>query len=200
MTPASQHAEAASTQPSTPPHVPRELQTPSPPLVRAANTPAEDATDSAPQHFVDESMVFQEHTMVDDDAEQPDDVQFTERRGSLGADTENGIVETDPLRHPRPTIDRKEVQDMTVVEEEADVVDSNGHTLYRNTDAKPTSKRTSHLHLDLKPPSPQPWDVIQPPNEESGKDERGFYSAEPLKFQSARCVVCMLLGFLLRII
>jgi len=57
-------------------------------------------------------------------------------------------------------------QNHSMVLVEDDVVDSKGKILYPPSDMK---SRTSHLHLDLKPSSPQPWERIVPPLEDTIK-------------------------------
>ncbi|KAF9042065.1 Golgin subfamily A member 7/ERF4 family-domain-containing protein, partial [Panaeolus papilionaceus] len=71
-----------------------------------------------------------------------------------------------------------------------DIVDSKGKLLIPDQDdveGKPMgSRRTSHLRLDLKPPSPQPWDQIEPPLNNNMKAVAGYYSpaASQQKFHS----------------
>ncbi len=62
-------------------------------------------------------------------------------------------------------------QDMTMVVEEGDVVDSRGRLMYsvdEEVDEKPSAvnspRRASHLHLNLKASSPQPWELVDPPD------------------------------------
>lgn len=81
-----------------------------------------------------------------------------------------GVTEdSDPLRDPLRinfTNEVNDTQELTVVVED-DIVDSNGRLLYSGVDLKPSpaaSRRASHLRLDLKPPSPQPWELIDPPD------------------------------------
>lgn len=75
-----------------------------------------------------------------------------------------------PLRDPLRTNftnEANDAQELTVVVEEDDIVDSNGRLLYSGVGSKPSpaaSRRASHLRLDLKPPSPQPWELIDPPD------------------------------------
>lgn len=74
--------------------------------------------------------------------------------------------ESDPLRDPLRTNFSEEAnntQELPAVVEENDIVNSNGRLLYSDVDTRPVSKRASHLRLDLKPPSPQPWEIIDPP-------------------------------------
>ncbi|KAF8807170.1 hypothetical protein BYT27DRAFT_6557093 [Phlegmacium glaucopus] len=66
--------------------------------------------------------------------------------------------------------------DHNIVLVEDDVVDSKGKLLYPQTDMKTTSNRTSHLHLDLKPSSPQPWEQIDPPLDNTIKSMEDYYS------------------------
>ncbi|KAF9457459.1 Golgin subfamily A member 7/ERF4 family-domain-containing protein [Collybia nuda] len=89
--------------------------------------------------------------------------------------TEDFSAIQDPLRTDSKEVD--DTQDLKVVVEE-DVVDSNGRLLYPGVDLKPSpvaSRRTSHLRLDLKPPSPQPWELIDPPDID-GKSGPDYYS------------------------
>jgi len=108
-------------------------------------------------------------------------------------------VVSDPLRttpHHGP-----EAQELTVVVEDGDITDSPGGDLYSTLEKKPSpaaSRRASHLHLNLKPPSPQPWDIIDPPESEGHKGGPDYYSTlGSHKFhtlQSTTCVFFILLG------
>lgn len=60
-------------------------------------------------------------------------------------------------------------QNHSMVLVEDDAVDSKGKILYPPSDMKTPLSRTSHLHLDLKPSSPQPWERIDPPLEDTIK-------------------------------
>lgn len=211
MTSASEHTEAVSTQPSDLPHVPNAPETEhSPPMAQTTTLLVDDTADITRDGLpANESMALQEKTMVasvEDDVENGDAFQPIERQPNrMEADAEyaeKGMVDSDPLHNPRPThfsTDPKEAQDVTIVEEEVDVVNSNGHTLYLDIDTKPAptaSKGASHLRLDFKPPSPQPWELVEPPSEENGKGDRGFYSVGAQKFhavQGARYVLCNLI-------
>lgn len=67
----------------------------------------------------------------------------------------------DPLRKEENE-EMEDLHEKTVIEDGGDVVDSHGRVLFPGDEAKSTpavSRRTSHLHLNLKPPSPQPWDL-----------------------------------------
>jgi hypothetical protein len=97
--------------------------------------------------------------------------------------TKEGVTdESDPLRDPHRinfTNEANDTQELTVVVEDGDVVDSNGRLIYSGVDLKPSpaaSRRASHLRLDLKPPSPQPWDLIDPPSDTDRKGGPDFYS------------------------
>ncbi|KAG6849802.1 hypothetical protein H0H93_005052 [Arthromyces matolae] len=39
-----------------------------------------------------------------------------------------------------------------------------------------SSNRRAHLHLNLKPPSPQPWDLVDPPDTNDAKETPDYYS------------------------
>lgn len=91
----------------------------------------------------------------------------------------------DPLRPcSRPNSkDVNQTQDLTVVVEEEDVgdqlLDADGRVLFADTHVKPSpagSRRASHLHLDIKPPSPQPWELIEPPGDGGRKGGHDFCS------------------------
>jgi len=185
MTLAPENLEATSTQPSNSLHVPNALDPP--PMARATTQLVDDTTDV--RLPANEYMV----ASVEAGAEKEGFFQPIHRQPVESA--EKDMVDSDPLRSPRRThfsTDPKEAHDVTVVEEEVDIVNSNGHTLYPDTYTKPSPtvpKGASHLRLNLKPPSPQPWELIDPPSEENGKGVRGFYSVGAQKFhtvQSAR--------------
>ncbi|KAF7437304.1 hypothetical protein PC9H_004143 [Pleurotus ostreatus] len=62
-------------------------------------------------------------------------------------------------------------QDMTMVVEEGDVVDSRGRLMYsvdeevdEKLSAVNSPRRASHLRLNLKASSPQPWELVDPPD------------------------------------
>lgn len=201
MTSASEYVEAVPSQPSTLPHVPDTLETEHP------QTPAEGDPTPITRYIIPakKSMSFKEQTMtasVEGDAEKQDPFRATEQQPSTEVNAEfegRGIVDSDPLHNPRPSYfstDAKELQGVTIVEEEVDIVNSSGHALYPDLDTKPSptaGRRTSHLRLDFKPPSPQPWELVDPPSELSRKDGREFYTVgASQKFraaQSARWVV-----------
>lgn len=68
----------------------------------------------------------------------------------------------DPLRKEQNE-EMEDLHEKTVIENGGDVVDSHGRVLFSGEEAKSTptvSRRPSHLHLNLKPPSPQPWDLV----------------------------------------
>jgi len=114
-----------------------------------------------------------------------------------GNTTDNGW---DPLHTNgvvgEKTMEKGGLHDRTVIiEEEDDVVDSKGKLLHSEDEdegrgqqgggqggklgIKPSpvgSRRASHLRLDLKPPSPQPWDQIDPPSDNNLKVIAGYYS------------------------
>ncbi|KAG5654345.1 hypothetical protein H0H81_004299 [Sphagnurus paluster] len=101
------------------------------------------------------------------------------QNGYLIADEGSKTID-DPLRtvlHDRPA-----TQDIKVVVEEGDIGDLTGENLYSNMEKKAspaTSRRASHLHLNLKPPSPQPWELIDPPESNDGHGREGgqdYYS------------------------
>lgn len=86
----------------------------------------------------------------------------------------------DPLNHAEEVEgDRTHGQDKTVVVEEGDdVVDATGKVIYPDEELgrKPVQRRTSHLHLDLKPASPLPWEQVDPPLDNNLKAIAGYYS------------------------
>ena len=190
---APENLEAISAQPSNHPHVSNAPEAEHPP--RMARTATQLVDDGADLTRANESVVLHEQTMVasvEDDREREDAFQVIQTQPDVD------MVDSDPLRNPRPThfsVDPKEAQDVTVVEEEVDIVNSNGQTLYPDIYTKPSptaSKGASHLRLNLKPPSPQPWELVEPPSEETGKEDRRLYSVGGQKFdvvQSARCVL-----------
>lgn len=196
-----EHTEAGPIQPYSQADVPDAQEIGHSLQATALHAPVDDTTNIAGHRLSsNESIVLQEQTMVagvEDNVEKQEASQPIKRQPRIvdGEFAEEGIVHSDPLRNPRPThfsTDPKEEQDVTIVEEELDVVNSNGHALYPDMDTKPShvaSKRASHLRLDFKPPSPQPWEIVDSPNEESREDPRGFYSVGAQKFsgiQSAR--------------
>lgn len=67
--------------------------------------------------------------------------------------------------------------------------------IYSTSEKKPSpvaSRRTSHLHLDLKPPSPQPWDLVDPPTSDSRKGGPDFYSTlGSRKFHTLQSTTCV---------
>lgn len=111
--------------------------------------------------------------------------EVAQGRMDQGQEDEADIADWDPLRQTmRPASgDVNQTQDLTmVVEEEVgdELVDSNGRVLFTDSNAKPSpagSRRASHLRLNIKPPSPQPWDLIDPPPSDNGhKGNHDFYS------------------------
>jgi hypothetical protein len=173
--------DAACTQPSSTVETEQSARTPTP------HTPVDDTTGIAQHNLpVNESMTFQEQTMVEDDVKGE---QASQPNGGVDEELEEkGVVDSDSLRNSRPShfsTDPRHEQDVTIVEEEVEAVNSNGHVLYPDVDTKP-SKRTSHLRLDFKPPSPQPWDLVDPPNEESRKDKARFYSVAAPNFPAVQ--------------
>ncbi|KAJ3513043.1 hypothetical protein NLJ89_g3167 [Agrocybe chaxingu] len=90
-------------------------------------------------------------------------------------------------------------KDKTVIveEDEDDIVDSKGRLMFPDETKETThtpggilrpspaaSRRASHLRLDLKPPSPQPWDHIDPPLDNNLKSIAGYYSPGTTKFRT----------------
>ncbi|CAA7264677.1 unnamed protein product [Cyclocybe aegerita] len=90
-------------------------------------------------------------------------------------------------------------KDKTVIveEDEDDIVDSKGRLMFPDETKETTqtpggilrpspaaSRRASHLRLDLKPPSPQPWDHIDPPLDNNLKAIAGYYSPGTTKFRT----------------
>jgi len=81
-------------------------------------------------------------------------------------------------------IEMQEREKSIVVEE--DIADSKGKLLLPDGDtvAKlPISRRGSHLRLDLKPPSPLPWEEIGPPLDNNVKAIAGYYSPATSRFR-----------------
>ncbi|KAG6902969.1 hypothetical protein C0995_008542 [Termitomyces sp. Mi166 len=90
-----------------------------------------------------------------------------------------GINEKDSGEALDPLRTRHEVHELTVVAEDGNIVD----TVVDNTDSqlekKPSpvaSNRASHLHLDLRPPSAQPWDLVDPPDTDDAKGNPDYYT------------------------
>jgi len=76
---------------------------------------------------------------------------------------------------------------------EGDVVGSKGKQLYPQTDVKTSSNRASHLHLDLQPSLPQPWEQVDPPMDNTLKSMGDYYSSSATQqrfhiMQKARCI------------
>lgn len=108
-----------------------------------------------------------------------------------------------PLQDQKPS-NTQDADATVVVVEDGEVVDQNGHPQSQFSDSgerpsiSPSARRASasHLHLEIKPPSPQPWELIEPPSA-NGRKERGddFYSTiGSQKFntlQSKPCVTCV---------
>ncbi|KAF5377263.1 hypothetical protein D9615_006428 [Tricholomella constricta] len=153
--------------------------------------------DSHPGHGLLDDSLMQENTMVNSEDMHGD--IGDERRLSMAAplattvsippspiEKNNGYISTDekdsevvsdPLRTPPHS--GLEAQEVTVVVEDGDITDSAGDNLYSTLEKKPSpaaSRRASHLHLDLKPPSPQPWDLIEPPDTDDRKGGPDYYS------------------------
>jgi hypothetical protein len=74
-------------------------------------------------------------------------------------------------------------REKSIVAEE-DVVDSNGKLLFPDGDTVAVSRRGSHLRLDLKPPSPLPWEQIGPPLDNNLKAIAGYYSPATSRFRA----------------
>lgn len=83
-------------------------------------------------------------------------------------------------------IEMQEREKSMVMVAEEDIVDSKGKLLFpdEDTTAKlPISRRGSHLKLDLKPPSPLPWEHIGPPLDNNLKAIGGYYSPATSRFR-----------------
>ena len=84
-------------------------------------------------------------------------------------------------------IEMQERGEATVmVVEEEDIVDSKGKLLFPDGDTPaklPISRRGSHLKLDLKPPSPLPWEQVGPPLDNNLKAVGGYYSPATSRFR-----------------
>lgn len=153
-----------------------------------------------------ETTIFQEKTMVEGN-----DGEAEELPAKIGVDTSfrlSGIhtEEKASVSGPNPLqnyLAEKDVteanHDVTIVGEAGDIVDASGKLLYgyADTSTRPVgSRRASHLRLDLKPPSPHPWDLVEPPNDQR---KLGYYSPSASHnfhaMQSTTCVVFMIFGF-----
>ncbi|KAG6831630.1 hypothetical protein H0H92_008707 [Tricholoma furcatifolium] len=119
----------------------------------------------------------QEHTMIA--SEDPHENSLFNNRTSLAEETgytadektTDGIL--DPLRS------RPDAPELTVVVEDGDITDAGANNLYTPLEKKPSpisSKHGSHLHLNLKPPSPQPWDLVDPPDTDDAKGNPDYDS------------------------
>jgi len=93
----------------------------------------------------------------------------------------------DPSTVTGEVIEMQEREKSTVMVAEEDIVDSKGKLLFpdEDTTAKlPISRRGSHLKLDLKPPSPLPWEQIGPPLDNNLKAIGGYYSPATSRFRA----------------
>ncbi|KAF8665163.1 hypothetical protein AX16_000628 [Volvariella volvacea WC 439] len=87
----------------------------------------------------------------------------------------------DPLRNGVPA-GLAQTQDLAVVVEEDvgdQLLDAHGRLLFTDSGTRSTpagSRRASHLRIDIKPGSPQPWELIDPPSEEGRKAGPDFDS------------------------
>jgi hypothetical protein len=152
-----------------------------------------------------ETTIFQEKTMVEGN-----DGEAEESPVKIGVDTIHSSFrlsgvhteEKASVSGPQNYLAEKDVteanHDITIVGEAGDIVDASGKLLYPDADAstRPVgSRRASHLRLDLKPPSPHPWDLVEPPNDHR---KPGYYSPSASHnfhaMQSTTCVVFMILS------
>ncbi|KAG6919487.1 hypothetical protein DXG01_005746 [Tephrocybe rancida] len=101
--------------------------------------------------------------------------EYNDEDLSANQNDENRDVEgvLDPLQT------QPEAQELSAVAEEDGTPFSAVETLYPTLEKKLSpvaSKRASHLHLNLKPPSPQPWDLVEPPDADETKGNHDYYS------------------------
>ncbi|KAG6845289.1 hypothetical protein H0H87_011440 [Tephrocybe sp. NHM501043] len=95
-------------------------------------------------------------------------------------------VVADPLRA------QDEGQELDISVEGGDISFSAVEKLYPALERKPSpvaSKRASHLHLNLKPPSPQPWDLVDPPEADETKGNNDYYSTGSRKFRTLQSTI-----------
>ncbi|KAF8887714.1 Golgin subfamily A member 7/ERF4 family-domain-containing protein [Infundibulicybe gibba] len=98
----------------------------------------------------------------------------------------------DPLQHGDP-LDLGSNEDLqasnTMAVKDADsILDSNGRLLFPDSKhPSMASRRASHLRLDIKPPSPQPWDLVDPPADNVCTSGPEYYSTlESRKYDTLR--------------
>lgn len=118
-----------------------------------------------------------------DESRRPDSTQH-------GTEVEElDVADWHPLEHTRiHSVDVNQTQDATVVED-GDVVDSNGRLLFDENDEKPPSpasprQGSAHLHLDLKTPPSQPWDLVDPPTTNGPRSPEFYSTGEPKNFRT----------------
>jgi hypothetical protein len=105
-----------------------------------------------------------------------------------GGGGEMDIVEVEwhPLGHAQTASVDNQTQD-AVVSQESDIVTSDGHLAFPEDEKVKLSspRRASELQpLDTKPPSPQPWDLVDPPPS-NGRRGTDYYSTlGPRKFDT----------------
>lgn len=131
-----------------------------------------------------ETTIFQEKTMVegiDEEAEDSpakigvDTFHSSFRLSGVHTEEKASVSGPNPLQNYFAEKDVTEANhDVTIVGEAGDIVDASGKLLYPDANTRPVgSQRASHLRLDLKPPSPHPWDLVEPPNDHR---KPGYYS------------------------
>ena len=81
----------------------------------------------------------------------------------------------DPLRIPSDAKEDGEIV-LEAEDRQTGLKDGMEYTSTEKDSSMPHPKRTSHLHLNLKPPSPQPWELVEPPTTYSAAPQkpRGF--------------------------
>jgi len=150
-----------------------------------------------------ETTIFHDKTMVENDgeAEEPpekigvDSIHSSFRLSGVHTEEKASVSGPNPLQNYLAEKDVTEANhDVTIVGEAGDIVDASGKLLYPDANARPVgSRRASHLRLDLKPPSPHPWDLVEPPNDHR---KPGYYSPSGSHnfhaMQSTTCVVFMI--------
>jgi len=129
----------------------------------------------------DEEMEFAEPTLTLDDlplapihSEHPNGQVSAASRASAEGDVEpfeEDVTEWHPLDHTRPdSKDMSQIQDTTFVEDSVAPGSDEKHLFVA---APRTHTSNPSLRINPKPPSPQPWDIVDPSNHGEGTD---FYS------------------------
>jgi len=80
-------------------------------------------------------------------------------------------------------LDSDEIPRAIVLDEGDSVVDSNGRVITPVEDlGRP--RRGSHLHIEIKQSSPQPWDLVDPPSSRSEKNRNPYGTASSHRFST----------------